>query len=127
MHYLIKDRAHLYLHPDSLLQDMFTDGSLYLYNATKKRAYFDTVTILIPKTWSSKPEYRQASNESFDIADVIVAPPNPRWAPDPYTKQYQGCGKGGVHIHFGSEFLLDPNVEDYYGPLGTVLCFVIHK
>ena len=97
---------------------MFTDGSLYLYNATKKRTYFQKVTILIPKTWSSRPEYRQASNESFDLADVIVAPPNPRWAPDPYTKQYQGCGKTGVHIHFWDQFLLQSDIEDEYGPLG---------
>ena len=97
---------------------MFTDGSQYLYTATKKRAYFHNVTILIPKTWSSKPEYRQASNESFDLADVIVAPPNPHWAPDPYTKQYQGCGKAGVHIHFWDEFLLQSDIENYYGPLG---------
>ncbi|XP_072023459.1 calcium-activated chloride channel regulator 1-like [Amphiura filiformis] len=104
-----------------IIKKMFTEGSEYLYTATRKRSYFDEVTILIPKTWSSKPEYIQASNQSFDLADVIVAPPNPRWAPDPYTKQYQGCGKVGVHIHFWDLFLLEPDVELFYGPLGRIL------
>ena len=97
---------------------MFTEASPYLYKASRRRAYFVEVTILIPQTWNSRTEYHQASNQSFDLADVIVAPPNPRWAPDPYTKQYQGCGKAGVHIHFWDKFLLEPDVELFYGPLG---------
>ena len=106
---------------------MFIQGSTYLYHATRKRAYFHEVTILIPKTWTSRVEYRQASNQSFDLADVIIAPPNPRWAPDPYTKQYQGCGKQGVHIHFWDKFLLDPNVELYYGQLGNQYVYNSYK
>ena len=98
---------------------MFIQGSLYLYNATRQRAYFHNVTIIIPKTWRPKFEYRQASNESYDLADVIVGPP--RLSPDPHTKQYQGCGKAGFHIHFWYELFLDPNTEDIYGPLGRLL------
>ncbi|XP_033644315.1 calcium-activated chloride channel regulator 1-like [Asterias rubens] len=100
------------------LKDMFTEGSKYLYEATRNRAYFKEVTILVPKTWSSKPEYELPGGITFDNADVIVAPPNPRWAPLQYTKQYEGCGKQGVHIHFMDAFLTDPNTELYYGPLG---------
>ena len=97
---------------------MFTEGSKYLYEATRNRAYFKEVTILVPKTWSSKPEYELPGGITFDNADVIVAPPNPRRAPLQYTKQYEGCGKQGVHIHFMDAFLTDPNTELYYGPLG---------
>ncbi|XP_038061541.1 calcium-activated chloride channel regulator 1-like isoform X2 [Patiria miniata] len=100
---------------------MFYEGSKYLYEATRKRAYFDKVTIIVPKTWTHKSEYKLPGNLTFDYADVIVAPPNPRWAPLQYTKQYQGCGQRGVHIHFMDEFLTDPEVELYYGPLGRVL------
>ncbi|XP_038061542.1 calcium-activated chloride channel regulator 1-like [Patiria miniata] len=100
---------------------MFTEGSKYLYEATRKRAYFDKVTILVPKTWTPKPEYQLPGNVTFDYADVIVAPPNPRWAPLQYTKQYQGCGEQGIHIHFLESFLSDPNTELYYGPLGRML------
>ncbi|XP_022080609.1 epithelial chloride channel protein-like [Acanthaster planci] len=100
---------------------MFTEGSKYLYEATRKRAYFKEVTILVPKSWTPKPEYQLPGNVTFDYADVIVAPPNPRWAPLQYTKQYQGCGKQGVHIHFMDKFLTDPNTERYYGPLGRTL------
>ncbi|XP_022080622.1 calcium-activated chloride channel regulator family member 3-like [Acanthaster planci] len=97
---------------------MFTEGSKYLYEATRKRAYFKEVTILVPKSWTPKPEYQLPGNVTFDYADVIVAPPNPRWAPLQYTKQYQGCGEQGIHIHFLDTFLSDPNTELYYGPLG---------
>ena len=97
---------------------MFTEGSKYLYEATRKRAYFSKVTILVPKTWTPRPEYQLPGNVTFDYADVIVAPANPRWAPLQYTKQYQGCGEQGVHIHFMDEFLLNPITEFFYGPLG---------
>ena len=99
---------------------MFTEASKYLYKATQKRAYFRNVTILVPKTWRSKPEYQLPGGITFDNADVIVAPPNPRWAPLQYTKQYEGCGKQGVHIHFLEAFLTDSNAELYYGPLGEL-------
>ncbi|XP_038061372.1 calcium-activated chloride channel regulator 1-like [Patiria miniata] len=100
---------------------MFTEASKYLYQATQKRAYFRNVTILIPKTWASSPEYELPGGLTFDSADVIVAPPNPRWAPLQYTKQYEGCGRQGVHIHFMDAFLTDTNTETFYGPLGRIL------
>ncbi|XP_033644207.1 calcium-activated chloride channel regulator 1-like [Asterias rubens] len=103
------------------IKDMFIEASKYLYEATRKRAYFKEVTILVPKTWTPKLEYELPGNVTFDYADVIVAPPNPRWAPLAYTKQYQGCGKQGVHIHFMDAFLTDPITEQYYGPLGRIL------
>ncbi|XP_022081155.1 epithelial chloride channel protein-like [Acanthaster planci] len=103
------------------IQYMFKEASKYLYTATKKRAYFRNVTILIPKTWARKPEYDLPGGVTFDNADVIVAPPNPRWAPLQYTKQYEGCGKQGVHIHFLDAFLTNQDTELYYGPLGRML------
>ena len=51
---------------------MFTEGSYYMYNATRRRAFFKSVTILIPKSWTTKPEYRQASNESYNNADILI-------------------------------------------------------
>ena len=104
----------------SKLQRMFTNASAYLYEATRKRAYFKEVTILLPQSWTPRPGYQLPGNKTFGYSDVIVAPPNPRWAPLQYTKQYQGCGERGVHIHFMDKFLTDPTTELYYGPHGNV-------
>ena len=100
-------------------QSMFIEGSSYLYEATRRRAFFQSVTILIPTTWSRKPEYQQAKNESYDNADILVALDlHPQYQTNPYTKQYQGCGKRGVNINFVDQFFLDPNAVDIYGPRG---------
>ncbi|XP_071505239.1 calcium-activated chloride channel regulator family member 3-like [Diadema antillarum] len=100
---------------------MFTQGSSYLYTATRNKLFFRNVTIIIPSHWTSKPEYGPLGENRFDLADVIVAPANPLWAPDPYTLQIQGCGKPGSFIHFMDEYLTDPEVENTYGNLGRVL------
>ncbi|PIK49125.1 putative calcium-activated chloride channel regulator 1-like [Apostichopus japonicus] len=103
---------------------MVRDASSYLYQATKKRAYFKNVTILIPDTWQDKPEYESPKNATFEGADVIIAPRNPRYVPDanvpptPYTKHYEGCGKQAVHIHLTQQFLLEPFSETLYGNRG---------
>lgn len=92
---------------------MFVNASSYLYFATKKRAYFKNVTILIPQTWSDNPAYKSPGNATFRGADVIVASHNPRFAPYgpnyalPYTKQFTGCGEQSLHIHLTSQFLLN--------------------
>ncbi|KAJ8028766.1 Calcium-activated chloride channel regulator 1 [Holothuria leucospilota] len=109
------------------IKSMFVRASSYLYHATKKRAFFKEVTILIPSTWSDDPSYGKVCNESFRDADVIIAPPNPRFSPKedlpppPYTNHYGGCGKQGIHIHFTSRFLLDRSLEDIFGDFGRLL------
>ncbi|KAJ8047303.1 Calcium-activated chloride channel regulator 1 [Holothuria leucospilota] len=110
-----------------VLTRMVTEASTYLYEATKHRAYFKEVMILIPDTWQDKPEYQSPLNATFEGADIIVAPRNPRFAPSaeqtpiPHTKHYDGCGKQAVHIHMTSEYLLKPNVEFFSGSFGRVL------
>ena len=97
---------------------MFVEGSKYLHGAARKRVYFKDVTILIPPTWQSDPQYGSPDGLTFETADVIVGQPNPMWGPSPYTHQIQGCGKPGRYIHFTKEFVTDPNFEKYYGNAG---------
>ena len=101
---------------------MFIDGSRYLYQATRNRVYFKSITILLPSHWTSKPEYKSPGRFTFDVADIIVAPPNPLWKSDPYTQQVQGCGKPGSYIHFIEEFLTSSQTEVSYGNLGNDTC-----
>ncbi|XP_033644222.1 calcium-activated chloride channel regulator 4-like [Asterias rubens] len=100
------------------IKTIFTVASAYIYNATRRRAFFRNITIIVPETWTRRSHYRVPD---FYEHDVIIASPNRHWAPDPYTSQYQGCGEQGVGTRIGVEFVMDPQVEEFYGPLGRLL------
>ncbi|XP_022080328.1 calcium-activated chloride channel regulator 4-like [Acanthaster planci] len=100
------------------VKELFSNASRYLYRATKRRAFFKNVTIVIPQAWAWSAHYGPSRGHHHD---VIVMPANQHWAPDPYTNQYQGCGERGISIRLGADFLLDPLVEKYYGPRGRLL------
>lgn len=46
-------------------QDMVTQASPYLFEATEKRFYFKDVAILIPEKWKTKPEYVKPKLETY--------------------------------------------------------------
>lgn len=46
-------------------QDMVTQASPYLFEATEKRFYFKNVAILIPEKWKTKPEYMRPKLETY--------------------------------------------------------------
>ncbi|XP_071830250.1 calcium-activated chloride channel regulator 1-like isoform X3 [Apostichopus japonicus] len=116
------------IHPDipedeqliTRIQEMMTSASDYLYTATRQRAYFKNVTIVLPETWANSDLYESPGNSTFEHADVIIAPSNPRFSPIPYTKHFEACGKQAAYIHFTDSFLLDSMTELYYGPLGPL-------
>ncbi|XP_039111680.1 calcium-activated chloride channel regulator 1-like [Hyaena hyaena] len=101
------------------IKEMVSEASTYLFHATKRRLYFRNVSILIPMTWKSKPEYLMPKQESYDQADVIVANPYLKYGDDPYTLQYGQCGEKGQYIHFTPNFLLTNNLP-IYGSRGRV-------
>uniref|UniRef100_A0A8C5R9X9 VWFA domain-containing protein n=1 Tax=Leptobrachium leishanense TaxID=445787 RepID=A0A8C5R9X9_9ANUR len=98
---------------------MVADASFFLFNATKRRFYFSEVKILIPNTWQPR-NYGKPKHEVYDKASVIVANPNFNFGNDPYTLQYEGCGKEGKYIHFTPDFLTDDSLLPIYGPQGKV-------
>ncbi|XP_003784228.1 calcium-activated chloride channel regulator 1-like [Otolemur garnettii] len=101
------------------IKEMVIEASTYLFHATKRRAYFRSVSILIPMTWKSNPEYLMPKQESYDQADVIVADPYLKYGDEPYTLQYGQCGDKGRYIHFTPNFLLSNNLPTY-GPRGRI-------
>ena len=48
-----------------ILQNIWTDASKVLWAATKNRAYFGSITILVPRTWN-KLSYSNATTETYD-------------------------------------------------------------
>ena len=51
----------------------------------RQRAYFKSVTILVPQWWNLAAE--SATAETLELADVRVAPTNPVYGDNPYTVQ----------------------------------------
>ena len=68
------------------LKELLTKASAELYGATRQRAYFKDVTILVPKTWNLD-EAEAAVDETFEDAEFRVAPSNPAYGHNPYTVQ----------------------------------------
>ncbi|XP_063283430.1 calcium-activated chloride channel regulator 2-like [Pelobates fuscus] len=101
------------------IKNMVTDASLFLFNATKRRFYYRDVKILIPLTWQSH-NYRRPKHEVYEKANVIINKPNFNHGNDPYTLQYEGCGKEGRYIHFTPDFLIEDSLLSVYGPRGKV-------
>ncbi|EDV24161.1 uncharacterized protein TRIADDRAFT_57368 [Trichoplax adhaerens] len=74
----------------------FINASSYLYTATRNRAFFKNVTILIPATWQDKVTYQAATSQSFDSADfrIDLVPGHTRAT----TVGVPGCGMSGQYI-----------------------------
>lgn len=103
------------------------NASTYLYQATRQRAFFRNVTVLLPQTWSNNFSTVSPENSTYEAADVIVTPVDPDLAnrstvpPPPFCKHFEGCGKQAAFIHFSSEFLTRNITRDYYGDIGRLL------
>ncbi|XP_004443942.1 PREDICTED: calcium-activated chloride channel regulator 4-like, partial [Ceratotherium simum simum] len=98
---------------------MVTTASTYLFEATEKRFFFKNVSILIPENWKENSEYKRPKHESYEHADVLVAPPTLPGRDDPYTKQFTACEEKGEYIHFTPDFVLGKK-QNEYGPSGRL-------
>ena len=81
------------------IKHLITEASRELFIATRNRAYFKNVKILLPQTWSM--DYDQdLQGEIYEDAELRVDRPNPVYADAPYTVRGAECGDPGSHIHF---------------------------
>nr|XP_039256541.1 calcium-activated chloride channel regulator 3A-1-like [Styela clava] len=119
------------IHPDvpeneqiiDSIKNMMTDASAALFTATKRRAYFKDVTILVPNNWKNK-DYTPASKENFKSADIRIAPSHPSSGHTPYCWKDTPCGSPGSYIHLTPEYLLNSAISERYGPKGKL---VVHE
>ncbi|XP_037671963.1 calcium-activated chloride channel regulator 4 [Choloepus didactylus] len=102
------------------IKKMVTAASTYLFEATQKRLFFKTVSILIPENWKENPQYTRPKIESYTHADVLVAPPTVPGRDEPYTRHFTACEEKGEFIHFTPDFVLGKK-ENEYGSSGRVL------
>uniref|UniRef100_W5M528 VWFA domain-containing protein n=1 Tax=Lepisosteus oculatus TaxID=7918 RepID=W5M528_LEPOC len=107
------------------IKEMFTEASPYLFTATKKRAFFQDVKILIPTTWKENNSlYRKPGTETYFKASVLVADPFcDNSIGTPYTSTLGKCGEEGEHVHLTPAYLLNDQALEMYGPRGRVLLY----
>ncbi|XP_072505058.1 calcium-activated chloride channel regulator 1-like [Notamacropus eugenii] len=102
------------------IKNMVSEASNYLYEATEKRFYFKGVSILIPATWQTKPNYEKPKLETYKNADIIIEAANPPGNVVPRTDQFGQCGEKGERIHLTPDIILGKKVDEY-GPRGKIL------
>ena len=88
------------------IKELFTSASAELYGATRQRAFFKEVTILVPQSWSMTSA-EPSVDETFEDAEFRVGPPNPVYGHNPYTVQNRDCGDPGDFTHLSSWFVLN--------------------
>ncbi|GBN07830.1 Calcium-activated chloride channel regulator 1 [Araneus ventricosus] len=100
----------------SNLQNIFEDASSILTTSTKGRAYFRSVTFLIPRSWGGiRTWYSRADNStSFEDAgaaldrrnaDIVVT--SSKTNDFSYTLHQGGCGRRALRIYLPENHLLD--------------------
>ncbi|GFT37474.1 calcium-activated chloride channel regulator 1 [Nephila pilipes] len=99
------------------IKTLFSKASIFLHNSTKNTLFFKEVTIVVPPTWSSHPDYEILPGNFFSNAHVRVDLANPEYNNTPYTLQPGGCGEHGHYIHLTPWFLkeLDGKTVEMYG------------
>ncbi|XP_067674814.1 calcium-activated chloride channel regulator 3A-1-like [Haliotis asinina] len=108
------------------LQSIFTNASQYLYQVTRQRAYFSDITILVPKSWSDKPQYEPQTKETVDNSDVLIDHADDRFSYGnrPFVIKTTPCGELGHYMHLTPAYVLNDTVADLYGPYDKV---IIHE
>ncbi|XP_072166789.1 calcium-activated chloride channel regulator 1-like [Diadema setosum] len=88
------------------IKETFKTGSGILFNATHNRLYWGEIQILVPITWSRKPDvYETATYQSFGSANIRVVEGPAR---DPSVTNHAECGDPGLDMTLTSGYLLQP-------------------
>ncbi|XP_077985471.1 calcium-activated chloride channel regulator 1-like [Glandiceps talaboti] len=103
------------------IKNVFTAASATLYKATKKRAYFRNITILVPSSWSNDSNYDVASFELFETANIILDEPHPKYGDVPHVQQINKCGQPGTRMHLTRNFFFGDDIPATQGPRDKVI------
>ncbi len=94
------------------IKSVMTNASSYLYTATKRRAYFKDVTILVPETWSDRAIYEPRTIERFESAEIRIDEPVFPGAHSAYVQvSALKCGMPGIYMHITPFRLTDEKVR----------------
>jgi hypothetical protein len=76
-----------------------TEASQFLHEALGGRAYWRSVTVLLPDSWPGHCVARSVVGSSGERADISIGVPHPVFGNAPWTQQSRGCGQPGDMIH----------------------------
>ncbi|XP_060080291.1 calcium-activated chloride channel regulator 3A-1-like, partial [Ylistrum balloti] len=106
-------------------KEYFTRASKILYIATRQRAYFKDIKILVPSTWPDDPSYQSASvDQTVYKSDVIITSSSIKKRSIPQTRTYGGCGSQGIHIQLNTDFLFKDRYPPYWSRSDK---FIVHQ
>ncbi|XP_066979536.1 calcium-activated chloride channel regulator 1-like [Macrobrachium rosenbergii] len=94
------------------LEDVVRAASSTIFVATRGRANFRSVRVLVPSSWNvalcpSLGDLQSTRGETWDGADLRVTQGrHPRHGPRPWTLHTKGCGQTGDYISLGHDLLL---------------------
>lgn len=98
-------------HAFSFQQLSMAEASQFLHQALDGRAYWQSVTVLLPDTWPSNCVARSVVGASGEKADISIGVSHPVFGNAPWTQQSQGCGQPGDMIYLSYRQL--QNIGNY--------------
>jgi calcium-activated chloride channel regulator 3/4 len=109
------------------IRSLFTEASSLLFNATRARAYFKEISILIPSTWKlnyfNRKPIPYSSWETIDNGDICIEKRDELLSNAPFVINYAGeCGESALHIHLSIDYLVKEKKSlHFYGSFKNVL------
>ncbi|XP_006813356.2 calcium-activated chloride channel regulator 1-like [Saccoglossus kowalevskii] len=94
------------------IQEVFTGASAFLCEITRYRAYFKSISILVPRSWTDNAEYETQEFETYGTSDIRI---DGGIHHGPYVMKPTPCGEVGDYMHLTTKYLKDPIIAAIYG------------
>lgn len=82
---------------------IFQEASTLLYKATQQRAYFKSILITVPRTWTKKESYRTVSALSSSTSHIRIGKGNMK---TPVTVGSNKCGQKGLYTFLHHKYFV---------------------
>lgn len=95
---------------------MLQDASKAICTATKTRAFFRNVTIMVPNHWPDECVSYFDSSVIWPrphLSDIILNEDHPVFGTRPFSLQYGGCGINSLAIQLPISFLSSGSTRGY--------------
>ena len=98
------------------LQDIFAKASTMLFKATHRRAYFKTLKVVIPKSWTKKDYYKTVAGLNSLTSHIRIGD-SQNMIP-PHTVGSGACGQTGFYVYLPMDEFVMQDVTTSWGPHG---------
>ncbi len=98
---------------------MFQADEVVLFPLGRQRAFFESITILVPQHWTTV-QAGIAVNETHDSSEIVIDHPESGQDDSPFTVKCTPCGQPGYYMRLTPDYLQDSNIAARYGPYDKV-------